>query len=96
MRVGDLVDGPDEIDPAWPARKGRIVVTAGALAPVILVRRVVEPICRLTCAEIGRLAGVEASVQFQLPKGFAESRLRVRLVPRAATVVIDADKMFLS
>lgn len=96
MRVGDLVDGPDELDPAWPAGKGRIVVTAGALAPEILVRRVVDPICRLTSAEVGRLAEVDASVQFQLPKWFAESRLRVRLVPRSGSVVMDPDKLFRS
>jgi 4-hydroxy-3-methylbut-2-enyl diphosphate reductase IspH len=36
---GYLVDGPEEIEPAWLAGKQRIGVTAGASAPEILVAR---------------------------------------------------------
>ena len=68
---GYLVDGPDEIDPAWVQGKQRIGVTAGASAPEILVGRVVDRIRALTGAEVGQLAGVEEGVSFPLPKGLA-------------------------
>ena len=66
-----LVDGPDEIDPAWLEGKQRVGVTAGASAPEILVQRVVDRITALSGAEVGVLAGVEEGVAFPLPKGLA-------------------------
>jgi 4-hydroxy-3-methylbut-2-enyl diphosphate reductase len=66
-----LIDGPEEIDPAWLPGKQRIGVTAGASAPEILVQRVVDRIRELTGAEIGQLAGAEEGVSFPLPKGLA-------------------------
>ena len=68
---GYLVDGPEEIAPAWLAGKERIGVTAGASAPEILVSRVLDRIRNLTGAEARQLAGVEEGVQFPLPKGLA-------------------------
>jgi 4-hydroxy-3-methylbut-2-enyl diphosphate reductase len=68
---GYLVDGPDEIDPGWLAGKTRVGVTAGASAPEILVRRVVDRIRSLTGAEVGSLEGVDEGVSFPLPKGLA-------------------------
>ena len=68
---GYLVDGPEEIDPAWLAGKRKIGVTAGASAPEILVQRVVDRVSALTGAKVGQLAGVEEGVSFPLPKGLA-------------------------
>ena len=68
---GYLVDGPDEIEPAWLAGKTRIGITAGASAPEILVERVVDRIRNLTGAEVGQLSGVEEGVYFPLPKELA-------------------------
>ena len=65
---GFLVDGLEEIDPAWLHGKQRIGVTAGASAPEILVQRVVDRVRQLTGAEVGQLAGVEEGVSFPLPK----------------------------
>jgi 4-hydroxy-3-methylbut-2-enyl diphosphate reductase len=65
---GYLVDGPDEIDPAWVLGKTRIGITAGASAPEILVERVVDRIRELTGAAVDQLAGVEEGVYFPLPK----------------------------
>ena len=64
-----LIDGPEEIDPAWLAGKCDIGVTAGASAPEILVQRVIDRIRDLTGADVKQLAGVEESVSFPLPKG---------------------------
>ena len=66
---GYLVDGPEEIEPAWLSGKQLIGVTAGASAPEILVQRVVDRIRSLTGAEVGQLAGVDEAVAFPLPKG---------------------------
>jgi 4-hydroxy-3-methylbut-2-enyl diphosphate reductase len=64
-----LIDGAEEIDPAWLDGNQRIGVTAGASAPEILVQRVVDRIRELTGAEIRLLAGAEEGVSFPLPKG---------------------------
>ncbi|MEN9481400.1 MAG: hypothetical protein RLZZ298_2795 [Pseudomonadota bacterium] len=68
-----LLDGPDEIEPAWLAGKTKIGVSAGASAPEILVRQVVDRIVGLTNAEVKQLAGVEENVSFPLPKELAQN-----------------------
>ncbi len=65
---GYLVDGPEEIDPAWLLAKQRIGISAGASAPEILVRRVVDRITALSPASVTQLQGVEEGVSFPLPK----------------------------
>lgn len=64
-----LIDGPDEISPEWFIGKNGIGITAGASAPEILVRRVVERVRQLTDAVVTELAGAEEGVSFSLPKG---------------------------
>jgi 4-hydroxy-3-methylbut-2-enyl diphosphate reductase len=63
-----LLDGPEEIQAEWLAGKTRIGVTAGASAPEILVRQVVDRIVGLTNAVVEQLQGVEEGVSFPLPK----------------------------
>ncbi len=63
-----LLDGPDEIMPAWLEGKTKIGISAGASAPEILVRQVVDRIVGLTGAEVKQLVGVEENVSFPLPK----------------------------
>ena len=69
--AGYLIDGPEEIDPAWLAGRRRIGVSAGASAPEILVKRVVDRISLLTGAEVSQATGVEEGVSFPLPKELA-------------------------
>ena len=69
--AGYLIDGPDEIEAGWLEGKQRIGVTAGASAPEILVKRVVDRISQLTGAEVSQAIGVEESVSFPLPKELA-------------------------
>ena len=71
--AGHLIDGPDEIDPAWLAGRQKIGVTADASAPEIPVRREVDRISRLTGAEVAQAIGVEEGVSFPLPKGLAST-----------------------
>ena len=68
---GYLIDGPEEIDPAWLAGRRRIGVSAGASAPEILVKRVVDRISLLTGAEVSQAIGVDEGVSFPLPKELA-------------------------
>ena len=65
---GYLVDGPDEVDPAWLAGKTNIGISAGASAPEILVERVVERIRALAGATVVQLPGGEEGVAFPLPR----------------------------
>lgn len=63
-----LIDSADEIRESWLPGKQRIGVTAGASAPEILVRRVVDRLKVSTGAEVGQLQGVEEGVSFALPR----------------------------
>ncbi len=68
---GYLIDGPDEIEAGWLVGKRKIGVTAGASAPEILVKRVVDRISLLTGARVSQAIGVEENVSFPLPKELA-------------------------
>jgi len=66
-----LIDESEEIDAKWLAGKHRIGITAGASAPEILVRQVVDHIKALTGASVAQLNGVEEGVSFPLPRELA-------------------------
>jgi 4-hydroxy-3-methylbut-2-enyl diphosphate reductase len=63
-----LIDGADEIDPAWLEGKQKVGVTAGASAPEVLVQRVVDRVKALSGASVSHLEGVVEGVSFPLPK----------------------------
>ncbi len=66
-----MVDNANQIDPAWVTGKSRIGVTAGASAPELLVRQVIDRLKVLSPATVRELDGVEENVTFPLPKGLA-------------------------
>lgn len=68
-----LVDGPDDIRPEWVEGKTAVGVTAGASAPEVLVRKVVERLQSMggQCAE--ELKGRTENVVFSLPKALQRS-----------------------
>jgi 4-hydroxy-3-methylbut-2-enyl diphosphate reductase len=66
-----LVDRADELRPEWLASKRRVGVTAGASAPEILVREVVDRLRALGAAEVRELRGVTETIVFPMPKGLA-------------------------
>ncbi|MCX7555914.1 4-hydroxy-3-methylbut-2-enyl diphosphate reductase [Xanthomonadaceae bacterium JHOS43] len=70
-----LIDGADDIDPAWLSGKQRIGVTAGASAPDVLVQGVLERLNTLGSASVQELSGEPESMVFALPK-----ELRLTLV----------------
>ncbi|MDF1628999.1 MAG: 4-hydroxy-3-methylbut-2-enyl diphosphate reductase [Alcanivoracaceae bacterium] len=67
-----LIDGPEEIDPAWLVDCRRIGVTAGASAPEELVRRVVARLRELGGHEPEELVGREENIRFSLPRGLRD------------------------
>ena len=70
-----LIDGADEIDPAWVQGRKRIGVTAGASAPDVLVQGVLARLRELGAASVRDLHGEPEDMVFALPK-----ELRLRLV----------------
>lgn len=67
-----LIDGAEEIDAAWLVGKAQVGLSAGASAPEILVRRVVERLKQLSGAQVRQLPGVDEEVSFPLPKALAD------------------------
>jgi 4-hydroxy-3-methylbut-2-enyl diphosphate reductase len=63
-----LIDGADDIDPAWVAGKRRIGVTAGASAPELLVQGVLDRLRELGAASLRELDGDPENVVFALPR----------------------------
>jgi len=63
-----MVDNASEIDAEWLAGKTRVGLTAGASAPEVLVRAVIEQLEKLGIDSIADLDGVQEKVAFALPK----------------------------
>ena len=63
-----LIDGPQDIDPAWLEGVSTIGITAGASAPEVLVQSVVEHLKRLGVNEVSELEGCEENTVFEVPR----------------------------
>lgn len=70
-----LIDGAIEINPSWVEGRKRIGVTAGASAPEVLVRGVIERLRELGALHVSELDGEPEDMVFALPK-----ELRLQLV----------------
>jgi 4-hydroxy-3-methylbut-2-enyl diphosphate reductase len=66
-----LVDTADDLDPRWLEGKQRVGVTAGASAPEMLVRQLVDRLRALGASEVSEMEGVQEAVVFPLPKALA-------------------------
>jgi 4-hydroxy-3-methylbut-2-enyl diphosphate reductase len=66
-----MVDNASEIRPEWVTGKNRVGLTAGASAPEILVRAVIERLNQLGIGSVENLDGAQEKVSFALPKGLA-------------------------
>ena len=64
-----MIDGADELDPAWLAGRPRVGVTAGASAPEVLVQEVIARLRSLGAGSVRELDGAEEHVVFPMPKG---------------------------
>jgi 4-hydroxy-3-methylbut-2-en-1-yl diphosphate reductase len=67
-----MVDNASQLEPEWLAGKNQVGVTAGASAPEVLVRQVVDRLRQLGAIGVSELTGIEERVVFPLPKGLAE------------------------
>jgi len=67
-----MVDNASEIDPQWISARTRVGVTAGASAPEILVRAVIDRLNQLGIDSVTHLDGVQEKVAFPMPKGLAD------------------------
>jgi 4-hydroxy-3-methylbut-2-enyl diphosphate reductase len=63
-----LIDNVEGIDPAWLTGKTRFGVTAGASAPEVLVRQVVDWLEQQSGARPLELDGVEENIVFSMPR----------------------------
>ena len=70
-----LIDGADEIDPRWVQGRRQVGVSAGASAPEILVRGVIDRLQALGAMSVRELDGKPEDMVFALPR-----ELRVQLV----------------
>lgn len=64
-----MVDSAEELKPEWFEGKGRIGLTAGASAPEVLVREVIERVRALGAVSVRKMDGIEETIKFPLPKG---------------------------
>ncbi len=63
-----LVDGADHIDPDWLKGKKSLGVTAGASAPEVLVKGVIDRLIELGAEMPEELSGIEENITFTMPK----------------------------
>jgi 4-hydroxy-3-methylbut-2-enyl diphosphate reductase len=68
-----MVDNASELRPEWVAGKDVVGVTAGASAPEILVKQVVDRLLALGGTSVRELEGVAEKVTFPLPKALASA-----------------------
>lgn len=63
-----LIDSAEDIHPDWLQGKVTIGITAGASAPEVLVRQVIEGLCEYGAQPPEEMQGTEESIIFSLPK----------------------------
>lgn len=63
-----LLDGAEDINPAWLEGKSRIGVTAGASAPEVLVQQVLDGLCALGANAAVEIEGRPENVTFSMPR----------------------------
>ncbi len=64
-----MVDSADELQSAWFEGCKRVGLTAGASAPEVLVKAVIDRIKALGAVSVRKMDGIQETVKFPLPKG---------------------------
>ncbi len=64
-----MVDSADELQASWLEGKQRVGLTAGASAPEILVRQVIDRIKAMGAVSVRKMDGINETTKFPLPKG---------------------------
>lgn len=68
-----MIDRADALEPAWLAGRPRVGVRAGASAPEVLVREVIERLRAFGARRVEELAGAEETIVFPLPRALHAS-----------------------
>lgn len=63
-----LIDGPDDINPDWLNGRNAIGITAGASAPEVLVKQVIEKLQACGATVPQEMDGTPETISFSLPK----------------------------
>ncbi|MET3496903.1 4-hydroxy-3-methylbut-2-enyl diphosphate reductase [Variovorax boronicumulans] len=64
-----MVDSAEELKPEWFEGKGRVGITAGASAPEVLVRDVIDRVRAYGAVSVRKMDGIQETIKFPLPKG---------------------------
>ncbi len=64
-----MVDSADELQAQWLEGKTRVGLTAGASAPEVLVREVIDRVKAMGAVSVRKMDGIQETVKFPLPKG---------------------------
>ena len=64
-----MVDSAEELQPSWLHGRQRVGLTAGASAPEILVKQVIDRIKALGAVSVRKMDGIQETIKFPLPKG---------------------------
>jgi 4-hydroxy-3-methylbut-2-enyl diphosphate reductase len=67
-----LIDGPDDINPDWIKSKASIGITAGASAPEVLVKQVIEKLQACGATMPQEMDGTPETISFSLPKALRQ------------------------
>jgi 4-hydroxy-3-methylbut-2-en-1-yl diphosphate reductase len=63
-----LIDGPEDINPLWIQNRSCIGITAGASAPEVLVKQVIQKLQECGAQVPEEMAGTPENISFTLPK----------------------------
>ncbi|MCK9689277.1 4-hydroxy-3-methylbut-2-enyl diphosphate reductase [Scleromatobacter humisilvae] len=67
-----MVDGAQDLQPAWFDGRARVGLTAGASAPDVLVQAVIDRLKQLGAVSVRNIDGVKETVEFPLPMGLGD------------------------
>lgn len=67
-----MIEGAQDLQPAWFAGRPRVGLTAGASAPDILVQQVIHRLRELGATSVRKMDGVTENVHFPLPRGLGD------------------------
>ncbi|MCD2341459.1 4-hydroxy-3-methylbut-2-enyl diphosphate reductase [Ideonella azotifigens] len=70
-----MVDSADDLQASWLVDRPRVGLTAGASAPDVLVQQVIARLKALGSVSVRRLAGVQETIEFPLPKGLGDKSM---------------------
>ena len=78
-----MVDDAADLLPEWFETRPRVGLTAGASAPEVLVREVIERLRALGATSVRSLPGVRETVHFPLPFGLGDKSMREAAASRS-------------